>query len=153
MCIKFFTEIMHLDFEKWPKYPEAVRCLNTIRPTGLQTKMKVIQSCPTLWPHGLYNPWNPPGQNTWVCSLSLLWGIFPTQGSKPRSCALQVWILYQLSQQGSPRILECVACPFSSGSSWPRNQTRVSCTTGRFLTSWATKEALHIYKGIPYNYY
>ena len=29
--------------------------------------------------HGLYSPWNSPGQNTGVGSLSLLQGIFPTQ--------------------------------------------------------------------------
>ena len=33
----------------------------------------------SLWPHGLYSPWNSPGQNTGVGSLSLLQGIFPTQ--------------------------------------------------------------------------
>ena len=38
------------------------------------------------------------------------------------------------------RILEWVAYPFSRGSSWPRNWTRVSCTAGRFFTSWATRE-------------
>ena len=32
-------------------------------------------------PHGLYSPWNSPGQNTGVGSLSLLQGIFLTQGS------------------------------------------------------------------------
>ena len=37
----------------------------------------------SLQPHGLYSPWNPPGQNTGVGSLSLLQGIFPTQGSNP----------------------------------------------------------------------
>ena len=37
----------------------------------------------SLWPHGLYNPWNSPGQNTGVGSLSLLQGISPTQGSNP----------------------------------------------------------------------
>ena len=31
--------------------------------------------------HGLQSPWNSPGQNTGVGSLSLLQGIFPTQGS------------------------------------------------------------------------
>ena len=31
----------------------------------------------------LYSPWNSPGQNTGVDSLSLLQGIFPTQGSNP----------------------------------------------------------------------
>ena len=53
-------------------------------------------------------------------------------------------ILYQLSHQGSPRILEWVAYPFSRGSSWPRNQTRVSCIEDRFLTSWTTREALSL---------
>ena len=33
--------------------------------------------------HGLYSPWNSPGQNTGVGSLSLLKGIFPMQGSNP----------------------------------------------------------------------
>ena len=37
----------------------------------------------SLWPHGLYSPWNSPGQNPGVSSLSLLQGIFPTQGSNP----------------------------------------------------------------------
>ena len=45
-------------------------------------------------------------------------------------------ILYQLSHQGSPGILEWVAYPFSSRSSQPRNWTRVSCITGRFCTNW-----------------
>ena len=37
----------------------------------------------SLWPHGLHSPWNSPGQNTGVGSLSLLLGIKPTQGLKP----------------------------------------------------------------------
>ena len=37
----------------------------------------------SLRPHGLYTPWNSPGQNTGVGSLSVLQGIFPTQGSNP----------------------------------------------------------------------
>ena len=43
----------------------------------------------SLWPHGLYGPWNSPGQNAGVGSLSLFQGIFPTQGWKPRSPTLQ----------------------------------------------------------------
>ena len=35
----------------------------------------------SLRPHGLYSPWNSPGQNTGVGSHSLLQGIFPTQES------------------------------------------------------------------------
>ena len=37
----------------------------------------------SLRPWGLYSPWNSLGQNTGVCSLSLLQRIFPTQGSNP----------------------------------------------------------------------
>ena len=95
----------------------------------------------SLWPHGLYSPWNSPGQNTGVGSLSLLQGIFPTQGPNPGllHCGQ---ILYQLSHKGSPRILKWVAYPFSSRSSQPRNWTRVSCIAGRFFTSWTIREAL-----------
>ena len=81
------------------------------------------------------------GQNTGVGSFSLLQGIFPTQGSNPGLPHCR-WILYQLSHQGSPRILAWVAYPFSSESSQPRNRTGVSCTAGGFLTNWATREAL-----------
>ena len=35
----------------------------------------------SLGPHGLYSPWSSLGQNTGAGSLSLLQGIFPTQGS------------------------------------------------------------------------
>ena len=38
------------------------------------------------------------------------------------------------------RILECVAFPFSRGSSWPRGQTQVSWVAGGFVTSWTTRE-------------
>ena len=50
----------------------------------------------SLQPHGLYSPWNSPGQNTRVGSLSLLQGIFPTQGSNPGLPHCRR-ILYQLS--------------------------------------------------------
>ena len=50
-------------------------------------------------------------------------------------------ILYHLSHQGSPWILEWAAFPFSRGSSWPRNQTGVSRVAAIFFTSWAIKEA------------
>ena len=69
-------------------------------------KVKVTQLCWTLCnPHGLYSPWNSPGQYTGVGSLSLLQGIFPTQGSNPGLPHCR-WILYQLSHKGSRRILE-----------------------------------------------
>ena len=93
----------------------------------------------SLWPHGLYSLWNSPDQNIGVGSLSLLQGIFPTQGLNlglPR-CGR---ILYQLSRKGSPKILEWVAYPFSRGSSQPRSRTGASCIAGRFFANWAMKE-------------
>ena len=93
-----------------------------------------------LRPHELYSPWNSPGQNTGVGSHCLLQGIFPTQGLNPGLPHCRQ-ILYQLGHQGSPRILEWVAYPFSSRSSRPRNQTGVSCIAGGFFTVWATREA------------
>ena len=39
----------------------------------------------SLQPHGLYGPWNSPGQNTGVGSLSLLQGIFTNPGTESRS--------------------------------------------------------------------
>ena len=69
----------------------------------MYVKVKVPQSCPTLRPCGLYSPWDSPGQNAGVGSLSLLQGIFPTQGLNPglQHCR---WILYHLSFKGSPHM-------------------------------------------------
>ena len=44
------------------------------------------------------------------------------------------------------RTLEWVAIPFSKGSSWPRDGTRVSCIAGRFFIIWTTKEAQEMEK-------
>ena len=55
----------------------------------------------SLRPHGLYSLWNSLGQNTGVGSLSLLQGIFPTQGPNP-GILHHKQIPYQLSHQGSP---------------------------------------------------
>ena len=54
----------------------------------------------SLWPHGLYSPWNSPGLNTGMSSLSLLQGIFPTQETNPGLLHCRQ-ILYQLSHKGS----------------------------------------------------
>ena len=75
-------------------------------------------------------------QEHWVGCHGLLQGIFPTQGSNPGLPYCR-WILYHLNHQGSPSVLEWVVYPSSSGSSWPRNWTGVSCITGGFFTSWA----------------
>ena len=94
-----------------------------------------------LWPHRLYSPWNSAAG---MGSLSLLQGIFPTQGSNP-GLPHSMWILYQLSHQRIPRILEWIAYPFSRGSSWPINQTEVSCIAGRSFTNWAIREDFRLF--------
>ena len=82
----------------------------------------VTQPCPTLCDpmdcslpgssiHG-----DSPGKNTEVGSHALPQGIFPAQGLNPGLPHCRQ-ILYCLSCQGSPRILEWVAYPFSRGSS------------------------------------
>ena len=52
--------------------------------------------------HGLYSPWNSPGQNTGVGSLSLLQGIFPTQEWNLGLLHCRQ-ILYHLSHQGGAK--------------------------------------------------
>ena len=105
----------------------AVLCLGT-------------QSCPTLGdpmdcsPPGFSVHGDSPGKNTGVGCHALLQRIFPTQGLNPGLPHCRQ-ILYHRSHQGSPRILEWVAYPFSRGSAQPRNQTEVSCIAGGPFTS------------------
>ena len=63
-----------------------------------------------------------PGKNIGMGCHALLQRIFPTQESNPGVLHCR-WILYSLSHQGSTRILEWVAYPFSRETSQPRNQT------------------------------
>ena len=105
--------------------------------------MKVTPSCLTLYDSMDCSSWNSLGQSTGVGGLSLLQGIFPTQGLNPGLPHCR-WILYQLNQKGSPRILQWVAYPFPSRSSWSRNWTGVSCIAGRFFTNWTIREALKL---------
>ena len=75
---------------------------------GIESRSRALQTVSLL-----SEPPRKP-KNTGVGSLSLLQGIFPTQGSNP-SLSHCGWILYQLSHKESPRILEWVAYAFSSG--------------------------------------
>ena len=94
-------------------------------------------------PPGSSDLGDSPAKNTGVGCHFLLQGIFPTQGSNPGLLHCRQ-ILYCLSHLGRPRILEWVAYPFSRGSFWLRNWTRISCIAGRFFTSWATRKALKL---------
>ena len=95
--------------------PRGVHLHTCAATRGLKVKVKVTQLCLTLCHPMDYTVYGSPDQNTEVGSLSVFQGIFPIQGSNlglPHCW----WILYQLSHKGSPRILEWVAYPFSSGT-------------------------------------
>ena len=66
-----------------------------------ESESRSVMSDP-LQLHGLYSPWDSPGQNTGVGSLFFLQGIFPTQGLNPglQHCRQ---ILYQRSHKGRRR--------------------------------------------------
>ena len=102
-------------------------------------QVKVAQSYLTFCNPGKFSG-NSPGHNIRVGSLSFLQGIFITKGLNP-GIFHHRQILYQLSHKGSPTILEWVTYPYFSGSSWPRNQTGVSCIAGIFFTNWVIREA------------
>ena len=118
ICLQIFPNNI-LDFEAvFKMFPQNVIRLN---PKIMYIHMKVYRWKWKLLSHvWLCDPmdytWNSPGQSTVVGSLSLL------QGSNPGLPHCRQ-ILYQLSHKGSPRIPDWVAYPFSSRSSWPRNQT------------------------------
>ena len=73
---------------------------------------------------------------TTLCCAYLLSHVqlFVTPWTIARQAPLSIGIL-------QARILDWVAMPSSRGTSRPTNQTSVSCTAGRFFTSWATQEA------------
>ena len=81
----------------------------------------------SLRPHGLYSPWNSPGENTGVGSLSLLQGIFPNPRIEPRSPTLWVDSL-PAEPQGKPK--NTGVCS-------------LSLLQGIFLTQELTRALLH----------
>ena len=105
----------------------AVLCLVT--QSSLTLCDPVNCSLPGSSVHG-----DSPGKHAGVGYHALLQGDLPNPGIEPRSPALQQ-IIYQLSHQGRPRIVDWVAYPFSRGSSQPSNQTRVSRIASTFFTS------------------
>ena len=89
----------------------GLRISDFLSSSKLESRSAASNSLP---PHGLYRPWNSPGQNTGVGSFSLLQGIFPTQRLNPglRHCRQ---ILYRLSRKGSPNLEFCCSVKYFSG--------------------------------------
>ena len=99
--------------------PELLSLVLNLHCTG--RKVKVAPSCDSLRSHGLSSPWNSPGQNTGVCSCSLLQGIFPNQGSNPGLQHFRLF-LYQLNHQGRDLFLEFPHSNPTLTSSFPMRQ-------------------------------
>ena len=76
-----------------------------------------------------YNPWEVKVLVVQSCPTLL----------DPKDCSPPGSSVHGIPQA---RILERVAIPFCRGSFWPRDRTHVSCTAGRFFTTWASREAL-----------
>ena len=55
-----------------------------------------------------------------------------------KNCSLQGSSVHRILQA---RTLAWVAISFSRGTSWLKDQTRVSCISGRFFSTWVTREA------------
>ena len=63
-------------------------------------------------------------------------GLFPCLGS--------LWPMdYTVHGILQARILEWVAFSFFNGSFQPKDQTQVSCISGEFFTSWATRKSIY----------
>ena len=78
---------MRLPFYSWQLQPYHPPKMEIKILTFLESESHSIVSN-FSWPHGLYSPWNSPGQNTGVGSISFP-GDLPNPGIKPRSPALQ----------------------------------------------------------------
>ena len=96
-----------MSFSEWIWVKHASQASPLLNPflmttprTFLEGKSFLLIAPQALWT--LNSPWNSPGQHTGVGRLSLLQGIFPTQGWNPGLLHCR-WILYQLSHQGSPK--------------------------------------------------
>ena len=118
---------------------------------NVMKESKVAQSCLTLSDPMDCSPWNSPGQNTGVSSLSLLQGIFPTQewNQGLQHCRR---ILYQLSYQEAllwwvkikTRPLHNCICTLTKTKAFPKPQEwpniLLSCLTRLTASSLSITE-------------
>ena len=86
--------------EDSPTKNNEVGCSAPTWPLKWSESLSVVSD--SLQPHGLYNPWNSPGQNTGVDSLSFLQGNLPNPGIELRSPALLTDSL-SAESQGKPK--------------------------------------------------
>ena len=110
----------------------------------------------SLWPHELYSPWNSPGQNTGVGVLSLLQGLFPTQGLNPGLPHCRQILFFFFNCSGFCHTLKWISHGFTCvphpdpPSHLPLHPIPLGLPSApgpsacliadRFFTSWATRE-------------
>ena len=119
------------------------------RSENTHAKVKVASVSDSLWRHGVYSPWNSPGQNTGVGSRSFSMGSSQPR-NRSRSPTLQADSL-PAKPPGNPKNTGVGSLFLLQRSSGPRKRTGVSCIAGGFFTSWATSEAIQILKMLFFN--
>ena len=124
LCFSIFRLSVHLStfltgISLLTKVPCFLNCFTFIILTLVHfisvQSLSHVQIFATPWT-AAHNSWSPP---------------------KPVSVDISAFTIIKLSKD--LYVLDWVAYPFSRGSSQPRDWTRVSCTEGRFFTSWATR--------------
>ena len=76
---------------------------------GVVVKWKSLSCVQLFVTHGLYSPWNSPGQNTGVGSCSLLQGIFQTQVSHAAGRCFTSWATRERNTRvGSLSLLQVI---------------------------------------------
>ena len=130
-CMRVKKQQLELEMEKWTgsklgkEYIKAVyyhpAYLTQSEVKWSEVKWNCLVMSDSLRSHGLHSPWNSPGQNTGVGSLSLLQWIFLTQESNQGLLHCRL-ILYQLSYEGRPICrVHHVKCQAGGITNWNQN--------------------------------
>ena len=130
--VPLLTHLQYFWHQKWGFSTQQTILCNT----SCAVLCLVAQLCLTLCnPIGCSLPGSSvhedfPGKNTGVDCHAPLQGIFPTQGSNPGLLHCRQ-ILYHLSHQGSPRILEWVSLALLQGNfpTQESNQGLLHCSS------------------------
>ena len=121
-----------LTVASWPAYRFLRR---QVRWSGILISWRIFHSL--LWftqskSHGLYSPWNSPGQNTGLGSFSLLQGIFPTHGLNPFSHIAGGFFTSWTTRE-TQGYWSGYRFPFPGDLPYPGMESRLSCIASRFF--------------------
>ena len=86
-------------------------------------------------------------KNFWITDFLIKWSKVKVAQLCPTVCNPMAYTVHGIFQA---RILECLAFPFSKGSSKPRDRTQVSHSAGRFFTSLSHKESPRTLEWVAY---